>query len=75
MISRHAVNRDLQHATDRLASLKRGFHFGARPDIYGNEGEEPVVAGARSSNKGRSPALAKKCKVGHPCEEVPPAAK
>ena len=35
----------LNNATQRLAGLKRGFHFGSRPDVFGNEGEEPVVTG------------------------------
>lgn len=42
------INQKLAESTDRIASLKRGFHLGGRPDIYGTEGELPVTFGPAS---------------------------
>jgi len=39
------VNRQLAESTQRIADLKRGFHFGSRPDIFGTEAEVPVTFG------------------------------
>lgn len=38
-------NVELDTAIQRVTEFKRGFHFGARPDIYGNEGEVPIRLG------------------------------
>lgn len=43
-------NRDLEVTTRRMASLKRGFHIGGRPDIYGTQGEVPVMLGPKSND-------------------------
>ncbi|MBL7480963.1 pilus (MSHA type) biogenesis protein MshL [Legionella bononiensis] len=40
--------KDLTDTTRRIASLKRGFHLGDRPDIYGTQGEAPIVLGPKS---------------------------
>ena len=47
------VNEDLVHTTERVASLKRGFHVGGRPDIYGTEGEVPVSLGPSGGKYGQ----------------------
>lgn len=64
VVNSHKVNRDLRNSTAHLTSLKRGFHFGARPDIYGNEGEEPIVPGPKAAKYDVPP---KRCKAGQPC--------
>lgn len=43
------TNRDLTVTARRLSSLKRGFHFGGRPDIYGTQGEVPIMLGPKSN--------------------------
>lgn len=41
-------------ATERVARLKRGFHIGSRPDIFGTEGEEPIDFGPKSGKFGET---------------------
>jgi MSHA biogenesis protein MshL len=43
------TNHDLTVAARRIASLKRGYHFGGRPDIYGTQGEVPVMLGPKAA--------------------------
>jgi MSHA biogenesis protein MshL len=43
------TNHDLTVAARRIASLKRGYHFGGRPDIYGTQGEVPVMLGPKAT--------------------------
>ncbi len=43
------TNKDLTTTARRFASLKRGFHIGGRPDIYGTQGEVPVMLGPKSN--------------------------
>lgn len=43
------TNHDLTVTTRRIASLKRGFHIGGRPDIYGTQGEVPVMLGPKAT--------------------------
>ena len=50
VLNRTTVNRQLMESVDQLASYRRGFHFGARPDIYGNEGEVPVPLGPKGGD-------------------------
>lgn len=45
VVDRPNMNRQLAETTQRFAGAKRGFHIGGRPDIYGTEGEVPVVFG------------------------------
>ncbi|ETO92187.1 pilus (MSHA type) biogenesis protein MshL [Legionella oakridgensis] len=42
------INRDLIESTQQFARIKRGYHFGSRPDIFGTEGEEPVSVGPKA---------------------------
>lgn len=39
---------ELIDATQRVSRLKRGFHIGSRPDIFGTEGEKPVDFGPKA---------------------------
>lgn len=49
-IVNHKTNiKDLTDTTHRIASLKRGFHLGDRPDIYGTQGEAPIKLGPKSN--------------------------
>ena len=48
IVTKRSTNKDLNVTTQRIASLKRGFHFGGRPDIYGTQGEVPVMLGPNS---------------------------
>lgn len=41
-------NHQLKTLSQRLAGIKRGFHFGSRPDVFGNEGEEPIPLGPKA---------------------------
>jgi MSHA biogenesis protein MshL len=52
VVNPRAVNRDLAETTQRVSSLKRGFHIGGRPDIFGTEGEEPVAFGPQAGYYG-----------------------
>lgn len=45
VVNRKTTNQDLIKDTQRIAGLKRGFHIGGRPDIFGTEGEEPITLG------------------------------
>jgi MSHA biogenesis protein MshL len=43
------TNHDLSVTARRISGLKRGFHLGGRPDIYGTQGEVPVMLGPKSN--------------------------
>lgn len=43
------TNHDLTVSARRIASLKRGFHLGGRPDIYGTQGEVPIMLGPKTT--------------------------
>ncbi|WP_148263554.1 pilus (MSHA type) biogenesis protein MshL [Legionella drancourtii] len=43
------TNHDLTVSARRIAGLKRGFHIGGRPDIYGTQGEVPIMLGPKSN--------------------------
>ncbi len=43
------TNHDLTVSARRIAGLKRGFHIGGRPDIYGTQGEVPIMLGPKST--------------------------
>lgn len=45
VVNKRTTNNDLIGATQRIAGLKRGFHIGGRPDVFGTEGEEPIKLG------------------------------
>jgi MSHA biogenesis protein MshL len=48
IINKLANNQQLNNATQRITGLKRGLHFGSRPDVFGNEGEEPIRSGPKA---------------------------
>lgn len=48
LVTQASNNKGLIESTSRVRSLKQGFHFGGRPDIYGTEGEAPVTFGPQS---------------------------
>jgi MSHA biogenesis protein MshL len=45
VITPKTATKDLIESTQQIQRLKRGFHIGSRPDIFGTEGEEPVSFG------------------------------
>lgn len=49
LVTNKSTNKDLTVTARRISSLKRGFHIGSRPDIYGTQGEVPVMLGPKSS--------------------------
>lgn len=42
------TNKDITVAARRFSTLKRGFHIGGRPDIFGTQGEVPIMLGPES---------------------------
>lgn len=48
IVDQKSMNKELTETTDEVMRLKSGFHSGSRPDVYGDEGEEPVTFGPRS---------------------------
>ncbi|MDX2345595.1 MAG: secretin N-terminal domain-containing protein [Legionella sp.] len=48
VVTKAAMQDDLINTTQRTASLKQGFHIGGRPDIFGSEGEEPIMLGPKA---------------------------
>ena len=55
VITQKSMNKQLIETTQRVAGLKRGFHIGSRPDIFGTEGEEPVSFGPKAGYHGSRP--------------------
>jgi MSHA biogenesis protein MshL len=48
IVNKRTLDQDLNYSTQRVADLKRGFHVGGRPDIFGTEGEEPIKLGPKA---------------------------
>lgn len=48
IVDNNTTNQDITMATQRMAGLKRGFHIGGRPDIFGTEGEVPNKLGPKA---------------------------
>ena len=48
IVNQKSTIKDLTNTTHRIASIKRGFHLGGRPDIYGTQGEAPIELGPKS---------------------------
>ena len=43
----------VDNAWQHVNGLKRGFHVGGHPDVFGTEGEQPIKLGAPSGRYGR----------------------
>lgn len=63
VVNKATTNRDLIDATQRMAGLKRGFHIGGRPDVFGTEGEEPITLGPKAGYYEVPPTV--RCRKGH----------
>jgi len=50
VITKASMQRELINSTQRVAGLKEGFHIGGRPDIFGSEGEDPIVLGPKAAS-------------------------
>lgn len=50
IVTGKSTNKDLTVTARRVSSLKRGFHIGSRPDVFGTQGEVPVMLGPRSND-------------------------
>ncbi len=50
VVNKRSLNAALNDAAQRFAGAKRGFHFGGRPDLYGTEGESPIIKGPVAGN-------------------------
>lgn len=48
IVRRGTMTHSVIKAKERLRGLKRGFHVGSRPDIFGTEAEKPIVPGPKS---------------------------
>lgn len=48
VVDKATTNQDIVKSTQRIASLKRGFHIGGSPDVYGTEGEVPTRLGPKA---------------------------
>lgn len=48
IVTARSTNKDITVSARRVSSLKRGFHIGDRPDIYGTQGEVPIMLGPKS---------------------------
>jgi MSHA biogenesis protein MshL len=49
LVNGNNTNHDLTVTARRVDSLKRGFHIGGRPDIFGTQGEVPIMLGPKST--------------------------
>ncbi|KTD53642.1 type II protein secretion LspD [Legionella santicrucis] len=49
IVTGKSTNKDITVSARRVSSLKRGFHIGDRPDIYGTQGEVPIMLGPKSN--------------------------
>lgn len=54
VVKRHVWSASINQAKQQINSLKRGFHFGGHPDVFGNEGERPQQLGAVSGRYGNA---------------------
>jgi MSHA biogenesis protein MshL len=48
VINNKSMNKHLIQSAQQVQRLKRGFHIGGRPGIFGTEGEEPVSFGPKA---------------------------
>ena len=71
VVNKATTNRGLIESTQRLAGLKRGFHIGGRPDIFGTEGEEPITLGPKSGDYNQPRKI--RCRQGMACSRKPQA--
>ena len=69
VVNKSTMNRSLIGTTQRMAGLKRGFHIGGRPDIFGTEGEEPITLGPKAGDY--NPARKIRCRQGMACSRRP----
>lgn len=53
IVNNKSSNKHLIESTQKVMRLKRGFHIGGRPDIFGTEGEEPISFGPKAGYYGR----------------------
>lgn len=49
IVTARSTNKDITVAARRVRSLKRGFHIGDRPDVFGTQGEVPIMLGPKSN--------------------------
>ncbi|WP_454782889.1 pilus (MSHA type) biogenesis protein MshL [Legionella sp. WA2022007384] len=49
IVNGRTTNKDITVTARRVSSLKRGFHIGGRPDIYGTQGEVPIMLGPKTT--------------------------
>ena len=42
IVKRGTWNKQVTDSHQRIMALKKGFHFGGRPDIFGTDGEQPI---------------------------------
>lgn len=39
---------EITDTNDRFTAIKKGFHFGGRPDVFGTDGEQPIKFGQKT---------------------------
>jgi MSHA biogenesis protein MshL len=65
VVNKKTTNRDIHNSTQRIAGLKRGFHIGGRPDVFGTEGEVPIEVGPEAGTYAQ-PRHKRQCGNGRP---------
>ncbi len=55
VLNQKTVTKHLIDTTQHVDRLKRGFHIGSRPDVFGTEAEEPVSLGPKAGYYGAPP--------------------
>lgn len=55
IVKRNVWSEQVVNAQQKISGLKRGFHVGGRPDVFGTEGELPIKMGPTSGSYGARP--------------------
>lgn len=55
IVKKRTWSKEITNSQQRVIGLKRGMHFGDRPDVFGTEGERPIKYGPTSGIYGRPP--------------------
>jgi MSHA biogenesis protein MshL len=48
IVKKNTWNKDISNSHQRFTAVKKGFHFGGRPDIFGTDGEQPLKLGPKT---------------------------
>jgi MSHA biogenesis protein MshL len=48
VIKRRVWAKEINDTNDRFTAIKKGFHFGGRPDLFGTDAEQPIKWGPKT---------------------------